>query len=239
MDKTGNQQLLDFELAPGWIGLFPRVTGRTFRLLIHESVDAEAWRGIEVASQDAASAAHLLGASVEIDRGNAAIAGVAGIVTGLDRGSSQPRVPVVTVTDTPRPECSSMFAVAPCADTRRAILAAWRTSHPEMTGEFTLEEWHEDLRSHGAAKLNERFLQVQRCPMTSAAWRAYFAVKALTETALRRATASDRSRALLNAELDGHKGVRLVFDRATRMLRQPLYVVSHSAGGSQLVGEVR
>jgi hypothetical protein len=239
MKKTEDQQLLDFVLAPGWIGLFPRVSGRTFRFLVHESVDADAWRGIELASQDAGNAADILGASIEIDRGNSAIAGLAGIVTGSDLGTSQPRVPVVTVTDAPRPECSSMFTIAPSADTRRAALAVWRTSHPEATGDLVLEEWHEALTAHGAAKLNERFVRAHRRSMSSAAWRGYFAVKALTETALRRATASDRARVLLDAELDGHKGVRLVFDRATRTLRQPLYVVRPGVEGSQLVGEVR
>lgn len=228
-----------FVLAPSWIGLFPRVSGRTFRFSIHASVDADTRRGIDLAASDANQKARVLGASVEINNNGVDTAGLWGIVIGPECRVPRSSVPVVSVSPDPERAGSSVFSIAPTAEARRAALLAWRSTHADSAAEFQLVEWHPDLTDYGAGDLNERFALLHQRSMTEAAWRGYFAVKALTETALRRATASDRSRALLDAEFDGHKGTRLVFDRATRVLRQPLYVVRSRDSNLEIVGEVR
>jgi hypothetical protein len=230
-----------FVLAPSWIGLFPRVSGRTFRFAVHPSVDADARRGIELAIGDAKEKARLLGASVELNAGNAETAGLAGVVVGCDGTALRSNIPAICVSADPHRAGSSLFAIAPSAEVRRATLALWLTKHAQTStasDELELVEWDESLTAYGAADLNERFGRLHHRPMTPGAWRGYFAVKALTETAMRRATASDRCRALLEAEFDGHKGARLVFDRATRVLRHPLYVVRRGSN-SAIVGEIR
>ena len=230
-----------FVLAPSWIGLFPRVSGRTFRFAVHSSVDADARRGIELALSDAREKARLLGASVEINIGGAEGAGLAGVVIGSDASAPRANVPVICVSAEPHRGGSNVFSIAPTQDVRRAMVAAWRARQPHPSkdaGHLDLVEWHDSLTAYGAGELNERFHRSHNLPMTPAAWRGYFAVKALTETALRRATASDRCRAVLEAEFDGHKGTRLTFDRATRSLRQPLYLVRRGTT-SGIVDEVR
>jgi hypothetical protein len=234
------RHLRDFVLAPSWIGLFPRVSGRTFRFLVHASVDADARRGIELAMADAREKARPLGASIEISSGSADAAGLAGVVVGTEGSAPRSNVPVICVSTEPQ-RGLNCFAIAPTSQARKAVLGAWRARQPEPPenhDSLDLVEWHDSLTAYGAADLNDRFARLHHLPMTSAAWRGYFAVKALTETALRRATASDRCRAVLEAEFDGHKGTRLMFDRATRSLRQPLYVVRRGAK-SGIVDEVR
>jgi len=217
------------------------VSGRTFRFAVHSSVDADARRGIELALSDAREKARLLGASVEINVGGAEGAGLAGVVIGSDASAPRANVPVICVSAEPYRGGSNVFSIAPTADVRRATVAAWRTRQPHPlkdSDHLDLVEWHDSLTAYGAGELNERFRRSHNLPMTPAAWRGYFAVKALTETALRRATASDRCRVILEAEFDGHKGTRLTFDRATRSLRQPLYLVRRGAN-SGIVDEVR
>jgi hypothetical protein len=228
-----------FVLAPSWIGLFPRVSGRTFRFSIHASVDADTRRGIDLAAGDANQKARVLGASVEINSSAGETAGLWGIVIGPEGRMPHPKVPVVSLSPEAERTGSSVFSIAPTAEAKRAALLAWRSTHVDADDEFQVVEWHPDLTEYGAGDLNERFTRVYQRPMSEAAWRGYFAVKAMTETALRRATASDRCRALLDAEFDGHKGTRLVFDRATRVLRQPLYVVRCRDASQEIVGEVR
>src|SRR4051812_18654479 len=114
MEEKGTcSKLVDFMLAPGWIGLFPRVSGRTFRFAVHASVDADARRGIDIAVLDADRTARVLGASIEITSGSADVSGLAGVVIGSEPGPLRPRVPAVSVAAEPMTSCSSVFSVAP------------------------------------------------------------------------------------------------------------------------------
>ena len=85
--------------------------------------------------------------------------------------------------------------------------------------------WHSTLSRYGASEVNERFIRRFNRPMTSEAWNAWFAVKTLIETALRTAETAKLCEAVARGRFDGHKGLPLSFDRGTRILRQPLYVI--------------
>ena len=62
--------------------------------------------------------------------------------------------------------------------------------------------------------------------MTPGAYAGWIAVKALVEAALRPAAPNDRCAGLARLRFDGHKGRPLTFDRLSRALQQPLYVVN-------------
>lgn len=80
-------------------------------------------------------------------------------------------------------------------------------------------EWHPALTRHGAASLNERFLQRTGQPMDAAAWRGWMAVKVAYDLAARRAAGEDD---LLAMTLDGHKGQPLRFGDDAHLI-QPTY----------------
>lgn len=83
------------------------------------------------------------------------------------------------------------------------------------------EEWHPALTRHGAAALNERFLQRTGQPMDAAAWRGWMAVKVAFDLAVRRAAGEDDPLAL---RFDGHKGQPLRFGDDGHLV-QPTYRV--------------
>jgi hypothetical protein len=102
-----------------------------------------------------------------------------------------------------------------------------------------VEAWDSSLSRFGADTLNQRFLTRFHAPMTSGAWAAWFAVKALWESALRQQSgAANRIAEYLvrdTTQFDGHKGSPLSFRAWDHQLRQPLYVV---AGGATRLTEV-
>ena len=86
--------------------------------------------------------------------------------------------------------------------------------------------WHGALERFGAQQLNDRYRRAIRKDMSGDAWTAWFAVKIVTDSALR-LRSNDPARLLAHlgsadAHFDGHKGVPLRFD-STRHLVQPLY----------------
>lgn len=99
--------------------------------------------------------------------------------------------------------------------------------------------WHESLERFGAEQLNQRYARRFALPMDSDAWAGWFALKLLSESALRAhaTTARALARALTDsaAQFDGHKGVPLRFDTRTRVLRQPLYLVARDSAGTEHV----
>lgn len=82
-------------------------------------------------------------------------------------------------------------------------------------------EWHPALTRHGAASLNERFLQRIGQPMDAAAWRGWMAVRVAYDLAVRRAAGEDD---LLAMTFDGHKGQPLRFGDDAHLV-QPTYRV--------------
>lgn len=87
--------------------------------------------------------------------------------------------------------------------------------------------WHGGLTRYGAAQLNERFRRRFGTEPAAPEWAAWFAVKALWETALQVGTTdAEQLAAALESDrlrFDGHKGQPLWFGRADHQLRQPLY----------------
>ena len=81
--------------------------------------------------------------------------------------------------------------------------------------------WQPSTVRYGASELNERYVKRFKQPMTSEAWNAWFAVKAIVESALRAPEGADLCDALAGARFDGHKGASLSFDPTTGVLRHP------------------
>ncbi len=104
------------------------------------------------------------------------------------------------------------------------------------------EAWDAALSRFGADTLNQRFLTRFHAPMTSGAWSAWFAVKAVWESALRQKSgeASRIAEYLVRdtTQFDGHKGTPLSFRSSDHQLRQPVYVVSSIGGAPKQVPEV-
>jgi hypothetical protein len=77
------------------------------------------------------------------------------------------------------------------------------------------EAWDASLSRFGADTLNQRFSARFHEPMTSGAWSAWFAVKAIWESALRLKSADAQSIAQHlvrdTTQFDGHKGTPLSF----------------------------
>ena len=102
------------------------------------------------------------------------------------------------------------------------------------------ESWEGTLTRFGADTLNQRFLTRFHEPMSSGAWNAWFAVKAIWESALRQKSgASQRIAEYLardTTQFDGHKGTPLSFRSWDHQLRQPLYLLV--AGAPRQIPEV-
>ncbi len=95
----------------------------------------------------------------------------------------------------------------------------------------SLRTWHPSLERYGAGELNERYRRRFNAEMDDRAWTAWMAVKILVDAALR--TGNSDSRALekyllQSGRFDGHKGVPLFFDAATRELVQPLVAIGEN-----------
>jgi hypothetical protein len=135
-------------------------------------------------------------------------------------------------------DCSRVaFHVTPSdAMLRDAIAAA------HLTEGATAQAWDSSLSRFGADTLNKRFTAQFHRPMTPASWSAWFAVKVLWESALRKKSADAKSIAEYLArettQFDGHKGAALSFRPWDHQLRQPLYVVAGNRGPKDGVVEV-
>jgi PQQ-dependent catabolism-associated beta-propeller protein len=96
--------------------------------------------------------------------------------------------------------------------------------------------WHGGLNRYGAAQLNDRFRRRFGVAPTSSEWAAWFAVKALWETALQAGTTdAERIVSILESDsmrFDGHKGEPLGFGPDDHQLRQPLYRANTSASSA-------
>lgn len=197
--------------------------------------DPAAAQGALLAAEEAARAAELLGARLELRTGDAAAlidAGALALIGGLDAAASARGVPLLTTRgpgdDEPLRE--NVFHVASGPRDRRAALERWKKSGEEVE----IADWHPSLKRFGAEQLNQRYRERFGKPMEPLAWTSWMAVKAAAEAALRGAkTPADLSRRLTTLGFDGHKGIKLRFGPDHR-LRQPLYVVA----GGRVVAEI-
>ena len=126
-------------------------------------------------------------------------------------------------------QCSrAAFHVAPSdAMARDAVRVAGGPSPTRA------ESWDTALTRFGADTLNQRFLTRFHEPMSPGAWEAWFAVKAIWESALRQKSGEAGRIAEYLAgdttQFDGHKGTPLSFRSWDHQLRQPLYVLGGGA----------
>lgn len=100
------------------------------------------------------------------------------------------------------------------------------------SGGDSIALWGSTLERYGASQINDRYRAKYHVGMDDGAWAGWFAVKAVSEAALRaRSSAPAQLLAYLEApgtNFDGHKGWPLSFRLADHQLRQPLYLVSSS-----------
>ncbi len=184
----------------------------------------ESRRGVEFGVAEALHAVRLLGRELLVASATRSVPGIAGCIVEAPRsGEMDPAVPTISLALSSPPRHGCRFSVRVSAKDRRQALARWRADHPG-DGARAIVEWHGSLVRYGASELNERYAAKYGRPMTAAAWAGWFAVKALTETALRGGGRTP-CESLAAARFDGHKGRALSFDRTSGELRQPLYVL--------------
>jgi hypothetical protein len=99
--------------------------------------------------------------------------------------------------------------------------------HLLFADEVNVVAWHPRLVRFGAAQLNDRYRKRFGREMDERAWAGWMSIKILLDAALKTGTSNQCAlqHFLLGAEarFDGHKGVPLFFDPATRGLVQPGY----------------
>jgi hypothetical protein len=193
---------------------------RELRVGIVWPADAELRRGLSFGIEEARRSLALFRWSVVVDTVGPgdSLVNVAALVA-LD---SAPRgdVPVILLSCAPR---GGAFVIAACpAD--------------------STVEWHQGLSRFGAAQLNDRYRAATGTGMTAQAWKGWFGLKLLTESAMRarRPQAADIAARLRDSTtaFDGHKGVALWFD-ARGILKQPLYALVRDDDGNIVAREVK
>jgi hypothetical protein len=213
----------------------------SFRLLVHGRLAEAAMQGLQFGVAESAVTAGLMQRELQLGTAAPGIKGAIGVIAAEPPGpesvpSDAPVVALGEVTGAGR--CH--FRLGPTQAERDVALARWRSDGPEAAAppDARIVEWHPSLARFGARDLNDRYRKHTGAQMTAEAWKAWFAVKALVDSALRTSDA-DRCRAVGRGRFDGHKGRPLFFDPVTRVLRQPLYVVSGDAVVAELMEGAR
>jgi ABC-type branched-subunit amino acid transport system substrate-binding protein len=123
-----------------------------------------------------------------------------------------------------------------------AMISSATAAAGVLPSDSSIELWHSSLEKYGAAQLNDRYRARSGCPMTSAAWAGWFAIKCAWEASLR--AQSTNPSALMEVfdkdetQFDGHKGAPLSFRRWDHQLRQPLYAVVFEANKERVAAEI-
>jgi hypothetical protein len=207
---------------------------------VSKSAGERAWtslveEGVKFGIQDARRAARPLGREV--------------VLHPMREQSGDPDFTVTAgaerVTVQPRGRSDCIFDIRVRTERRAAALASWTSGGacsgcpeaPRRSSAVRILEWHPTLDRFGASELNQRFQRSTGSAMTAPAWLGWVAVKAAIETTLRSERPLD-CETLARARVDGHKGRLLTFDRSTRELVQPLYVVNAANGRERVVGEI-
>lgn len=186
-------------------------------------------RGLELGIEEARRGAELLGFRLEA-------------ISRAD--DTRPRVPTLIASGSGAAIALSrdiVFHVLPPAAVLRAALARWLETHRADRDTPRVTAWHHSLERYGAEQLNDRFERRFNRRMDAEAWSAWVAVKIVVETSLRQQGSGARgqgSDGFFQLRFDGHKGVPLIFDRTTRYLQQPLYIVTGSGDAERVVAEV-
>jgi hypothetical protein len=218
-------------LTPAWAVAASAMRAVEIRIGTAGTLVEDARRGIEFGMREAALTARLVGASVHTA---AQLASATGVIAGNDPTGVGFRagVPVLYVARVKGPLARCSFSVAITDAAAQEAAGRWQSSHPETGSGIAVVEWHASLSRYGASELNERFSVAYGQPMTAAAWRGWFAVKALVDSTLR-GEPGDACDALGRSRLDGHKGRPLSFG-ADGILVQPLYI----AQDDRVIGEI-
>lgn len=222
--------------APNWR------EARTLRLaFISSAARPNAGRAAQFGADEAAHAARMFGATVELEIDDSPERllenGAHVLIGGFDEAQCRRLGDIATEhgalflnvgcsTDALRRACrrSTFHVAASDAMRRDALLLA---QAPAATTD-DVHLWHESLERYGAGQVNARFRAQHSVGMDSTAWALWFATKAATEAFLRIDSESmkdlaDRLRAP-NSRFDGHKGRPLSFRPWDHQLRQPLYI---------------
>jgi mxaJ protein len=190
---------------------FPGTSGTsgTITITAGDDIAGDARRGVEFGIAEAKHTASLLGKDVVL-AGPGKSGDVAGaIVADAGHADAAATIPTVALSaPRARPASACLFVIA--------------------VKDSAAVAWHSSLAKFGASELNERYRRATGRAMTDQAWRGWYAVKAIAETAMRGGE-GDRCAALGALEADGHKGEPLAFDPVTHVLKQPLYAVEHNA----------
>ena len=181
----------------------------TVVISVGADVTGDARRGVEFGIAEAKHTASLIGKDVVL-AGPSNTGDVAGaILSDIDHTAVDTTIPTIALSaPTVRPAARCVFVVA--------------NKNPNAVA------WHSSLTKFGASELNERYRRATGRPMTDSAWKGWYAVKAIAESAMRGGD-DDRCAALGALEADGHKGEPLAFDTVTHVLKQPLYLIEKDA----------
>ena len=206
--------------------------------------------GAQFGLEEAAHAARLFGGAVELTRGSDAARLIEDdrvqVMIGGLHGSD-----CAELSDMARAKRVLFFNIGCEDDQLRGTRCSSTSYHIAMSGQMRRDArdaadaaagepevllWHPALKRFGAGQLNPRFHNRFGVAMDSDAWAAWMAVKIAAETFFRAksAAASDLAEHLARpaARFDGHKGRPLSFRPWDHQLRQPLYVVPASSGGT-------
>lgn len=166
-------------------------------------------------------------ALTSLARGGAELVIALGDVGGAFPGG--PPVLRVPVNENDRSSCGGEeWHVGPTPEQRAAVLASFRAQRRGAPRELRAVAWAPTLEKYGAQQLNERYLEFARVGMSEGAWLGWIATRVAFECALRGAPAAQLRGD--NFAVDGHKGTALRFERFSRRLEQPLYVVDTRSG---------
>jgi hypothetical protein len=205
-------------------------------IAVRGPLDRDTRDGVRLGLNEARQTAALLGADIRESAGapGEALIGIVGD-SGKTTRATVPSIGLVPAAARKRAPCE--YSITASLPARAALLATWKAAHPTESGTLTIEDWHPSLARFGASEISLRYKRACGRPMTSAAWRGWCAVKALTEAALQ----NDGVGSCANLEqlrFDAHKGAALYFNAQTGTLEAPLYVVRHNGAASRVIGQV-
>jgi hypothetical protein len=221
-----------------------RETDRRIKVgfVLHPSASA-ARNGVTIGLEEAQRTGRLFGWEIELVRqpdsldiaGAVAFlsaGGVTAIVGDLERAPlpawerNGPLVLSIARRSTaPGNSARRFFFLLPGIDLPRA----GEVQQTQSAADGTVMAWHPTLERFGAGEINQRFRARFGVGMDEHAWAGWMAMKILIEAALRTGSADARAlESFLSSaagRFDGHKGVPVYFDIATRELVQPVFSV--------------
>jgi hypothetical protein len=208
---------------------------------------SDAWRGAQLGAHEAAHAARLFGAELDVrwiepEQWHAESAAAAHVVISsasaitpaeLVRLARERQLLVLNI----EPRGHALRACDPLlfhvAPSEQMLQTARTQAQHALAESDSVAYWHATLDRYGAAQLNERYRRAHGRGMNEAAWAAWLAVKIAWEAAQRTGSSEPRTLgAFLSSEraiFDGHKGIPLSFRAGTGQLRQPVYIIRHGS----------